>query len=361
MKSIGILVFMVFMFSITACKKDHCDDGKNNKDEAGLDCGGKDCKPCESCFDGITNQGELGVDCGGPCAICQLEWKEVRTGTTKLTAVNFYKNVGVAVGENGVILKSLDSGKTWSSLSSGTTSNLKSIHVLDENNFFVCGVGDLVISSTDGTSFSSIKTAKTSDWRDIHFTDQNTGTVCGSKMRILYTSDAGKTWVKKIEPKVTSLESFVSMSFLTNLEAYIIGGSDLLRTLDGGKNWVSIDGFSTLKAEGFKTFENILYKTTSDVYCITDSAMFISINSTKWADKLLNVGGGKVTFLKKMGLYSGQNTSKSEGKVLISFDGGRKWEKQVINASIQYTAGEILSKEVMVVVGDKGTIIRRDK
>ena len=93
MKSIGILVFMVFMFSITACKKDHCDDGKNNKDEAGLDCGGKDCKPCESCFDGITNQGELGVDCGGPCAICQLEWKEVRTGTTKLTAVNFYKNV----------------------------------------------------------------------------------------------------------------------------------------------------------------------------------------------------------------------------------------------------------------------------
>ena len=121
---------MVFMFSITACKKDHCDDGKNNKDEAGLDCGGKDCKPCESCFDGITNQGELGVDCGGPCAICQLEWKEVRTGTTKLTAVNFYKNVGVAVGENGVILKSLDSGKTWSSLTSGTTSNLKSIHVL---------------------------------------------------------------------------------------------------------------------------------------------------------------------------------------------------------------------------------------
>lgn len=50
-----------------------CDDGIQNGDEQGIDCGGHCYKQClvETCFDGIKNQNEVGIDCGGVCDECK--------------------------------------------------------------------------------------------------------------------------------------------------------------------------------------------------------------------------------------------------------------------------------------------------
>ena len=52
-----------------------CNDGVQNGNETGVDCGGPDCDPCTpapNCNDGIQNGNETGVDCGGPdCAPCE--------------------------------------------------------------------------------------------------------------------------------------------------------------------------------------------------------------------------------------------------------------------------------------------------
>jgi len=45
-----------------------CFDGIQNGNETGIDCGGTDCVACQTCFDGIQNQDETGIDCGGSCA-----------------------------------------------------------------------------------------------------------------------------------------------------------------------------------------------------------------------------------------------------------------------------------------------------
>ncbi len=48
-----------------------CNDGIQNGDETGVDCGGSSCAPCPTCNDGIQNGDETGVDCGGSnCAPC---------------------------------------------------------------------------------------------------------------------------------------------------------------------------------------------------------------------------------------------------------------------------------------------------
>ncbi|MDP4711789.1 MAG: T9SS type A sorting domain-containing protein [Saprospiraceae bacterium] len=52
-----------------------CEDGIQNGDETGVDCGGS-CVPCEpapTCEDGIQNGDETGVDCGGSCTSCTQE------------------------------------------------------------------------------------------------------------------------------------------------------------------------------------------------------------------------------------------------------------------------------------------------
>ena len=46
-----------------------CDDGELNGDENGIDCGGS-CAACPTCIDGIQNGDETGLDCGGNCAAC---------------------------------------------------------------------------------------------------------------------------------------------------------------------------------------------------------------------------------------------------------------------------------------------------
>ncbi|MEM6699294.1 MAG: T9SS type A sorting domain-containing protein, partial [Bacteroidota bacterium] len=61
-----------------------CDDGIQNGDEEGIDCGGSNCPPCmmePTCDDGIQNGLETGVDCGGPdCPPCMMETCDVPIG-----------------------------------------------------------------------------------------------------------------------------------------------------------------------------------------------------------------------------------------------------------------------------------------
>ncbi|EEA06796.1 uncharacterized protein CMU_014720 [Cryptosporidium muris RN66] len=51
------------------CVPPSCNDGIQNGDEWGIDCGGSCNNPCSSCYDNIKNGDEKGVDCGG--SVCR--------------------------------------------------------------------------------------------------------------------------------------------------------------------------------------------------------------------------------------------------------------------------------------------------
>ncbi len=58
-----------------------CNDGIQNGQETGVDCGGPVCPPCPTCFDGIQNGQETGVDCGGPvCPPCPTCFDGIQNG-----------------------------------------------------------------------------------------------------------------------------------------------------------------------------------------------------------------------------------------------------------------------------------------
>ncbi len=71
--TLSLIAFGMFLFiscQPEANKIPPCYNGKLDKGEVNIDCGG-DCPPCAAtCDDGILNQGESGVDCGGPCPLC---------------------------------------------------------------------------------------------------------------------------------------------------------------------------------------------------------------------------------------------------------------------------------------------------
>lgn len=66
--------FYIDNFALYRSPLGHCEDGFQNLDETGIDCGGVDCIPCPSCTDGAQNGDEIGIDCGGTfCLDCATE------------------------------------------------------------------------------------------------------------------------------------------------------------------------------------------------------------------------------------------------------------------------------------------------
>jgi len=75
---------------LSACGPANCNDGYQNGEETGIDCGGPDCIACPTCVDGIQNGDEAGIDCGGPdCAACACAGG---AGVSLIMNPDFYTN-----------------------------------------------------------------------------------------------------------------------------------------------------------------------------------------------------------------------------------------------------------------------------
>lgn len=94
-----------------------CDDGIQNGEETGVDCGGPDCPTCPTCDDGMQNGEETGIDCGGPdCPACPCTGTEV---TMTIILDNYPEETSwTLIDENGATIAS---GGTYGNLPDGST------------------------------------------------------------------------------------------------------------------------------------------------------------------------------------------------------------------------------------------------
>ncbi len=94
-----------------------CDDGFQNGNETGVDCGGPDCPDCPTCDDGIQNGNETGTDCGGPdCNSCPCTGTEV---TITINLDNYPEETSWALTTSGGA--TVASGGTYANLADGST------------------------------------------------------------------------------------------------------------------------------------------------------------------------------------------------------------------------------------------------
>lgn len=106
-----------------------CNDGIQNGDETGIDCGGSNCAACPTtptCGDGIQNGDESGVDCGGSnCSPCNSGGSSVNT----LIAPTTLKD-----GAEGIVLdiQSTTNGNDLNIQSSGTGSGRTQVNIIPD-------------------------------------------------------------------------------------------------------------------------------------------------------------------------------------------------------------------------------------
>ncbi len=220
-----------------------------------------------------------------------------------------------AVGDSGLVLASIDDGRTWNTKKLLRSISLSDVHIFNNGKMFVVGDSSaLYYCSNFLDSLQLIPLEKGYTFFRIKFLNDNTGFITANKGLILKTINGGFNWYKV---KTNTKEIIFDLSFFSAKEGFAVGWNGIiLSTKDGGETWSSLS------------------ETISDNYLKS-----IDLNEEGYG---LIVGG--------------------DGTILRSTDYGKTWEKTKLNSSGGFQKVKFISDSISIIIGSRGNIlISKDK
>jgi photosystem II stability/assembly factor-like uncharacterized protein len=187
----------------------------------------------------ITNDGATAgdrVDQTLPGTVGTPVWR--RVVALSLTAA-------FAVGDGGKMVFTLDGGTTWLEGTTGTAVNLTSIAMTSTLVGWAVGAGGTILrTGNSGVSWTPQGVGQTAETlNDVWFTDPLNGFAVGDFGVVLKTIDGGNTWANLTDPGGTvgkpQLNAVDSIGDGTRAIAVGNGGL-ILRTLNGGATWTAL-------------------------------------------------------------------------------------------------------------------------
>ena len=185
---------------------------------------------CTSFYDGIFRSGIYkSTDYG-------ISWTQNKIDSIwGFTDINFANStIGFAVGDHGT-LKTSNGGKTWFPVTSIINGQINAIKFVNEQVGYaigsdIYGESQIIKTQDGGKSWSVIKYTGNTGLNDITYCGSNFVWVVGAD-NILFTYDAGKTWIR---------ESFFPYKYLLksdcidSLKCFILGDKTLFKTTTSG-------------------------------------------------------------------------------------------------------------------------------
>ncbi len=218
--------------------------------------------------------------------------------TSDLYAVDFIDDTdAVAVGYNGVILKTFDKGISW-----------QQTHIIEQTNLL-----------------SNLYTFP-SNLYEVNFVNENTGFVVGREV-LLRTDNAGISWKPIDFEKLSSLDSYHAMFEAISPEILFIYVDDYIyKSIDGGQTWLNSNFFGGSGDPRTLYFydENLGFLSNShENYAITNDG------GESWTTYDLGDTEG-LSYDEDITAFYFLNTTlgfagTSKGKLLKTEDGGASW------------------------------------
>ena len=164
------------------------------------------------------------------------QWQEISTPTNEdLTKIEIIDEIAFCGGKNGVLLKSIDQGETWSKITTDATGNITSILFIDSNNgFFTTSEGKIFKTLDKGLNWIE-KLADTLGINGIDFKNTSTGIAVGDNGNIVKTLNGGDNWINLGSQSIYRLND---IAFLNDSCVITVGpsGSYLFST-NTGETW----------------------------------------------------------------------------------------------------------------------------
>jgi len=176
-----------------------------------------------------------------------VEWtKLIYTPSQVLYSVYcFNQDTVITVGKNGYIIKSENGGNNWDSIASNTSNDLYKVFFVDKAIGYACGEKGTILKTTDaGQNWTNISISTNLDFFSISFINKDTGWVAGgignlystygNKGILLKTINGGNNWIVDS----TYNKTIASVFFIDNDTGYICTNNSynsvLKKTTNGG-------------------------------------------------------------------------------------------------------------------------------
>lgn len=296
------------------------------------------------------------------------QFQECNSPTTKvLHDVNFInENIGVAVGDSGTIIRTIDGGLNWNIVMVNDSVSFKKVKFFNSLNGISIG-SDIYITENGGTSWTKSDNSNY-EFYDVEILNDSTCLVSGIPNRIIKSTNYGYDW--EIIVSDTSDYKIRFLSFLNEEIGYAshwVGSviESTLKTQDGGETWIEIED----ESGGHITL-------IEDISFISDDIGFrggwysphlmITQNSSEyWEDVNLPdsttiSGFGIYDFHIENSLPNAFYACGWYGDIFKSTDGGNNWIE--LNSGLSNTTTLygifFINDTIGWAVGQNGTIVR---
>ena len=188
---------------------------------------------------------------------------------------------GLSCGYSGTILKTNNGARSWTRIANPINRQFNKVKFVSPQLAFIAGGSvpredtlQTILRSLDSGNTWSIMLDRKGYWlKSIDFIDANNGTAVGDSGVILRTTNGGTTWSTIASP---TRESLNSIKFISSTVGYIVGGiafpdssSIILRTTNGGASW------SILRHDSLGVFNDINFLNSTTGYIVGDHATIL--------------------------------------------------------------------------------------
>jgi photosystem II stability/assembly factor-like uncharacterized protein len=286
-------------------------------------------------------------------------WEVVSTGDDLfLSGVSFGDpNHGLAVGDRGRVLRTVDGGETWEDRSiEDRDAGLYDVFLYDEFHGTAVGYQGRIFHTTDGgITWIRQNSGVTSTLKNVWFTSADTGFVVGDG-RMLRTEDGGTIW----EPMDASIAAGIAAISFAGSSRGIIVGSVCRTTENAGASWqeIALGTDIYLMDARFVTSDEVLavgYKFTDEG---TWKAVRIWISNGRVERQEVDPDlPGRLEGIASAGEWI-LTVGGSAGHFSQSLDQGVSWVRQDQGSRATLYGVADVSDRVAVAVGTNGTILR---
>jgi photosystem II stability/assembly factor-like uncharacterized protein len=287
-------------------------------------------------------------------------WSNTTTTFTEasLNAVRFpAKETGIVMSEAG-IYRSTDGGLHWAMVAAPDDTLLRAMTFASAARGWIVGDGGRILCTEDtGRTWKSRFLPDSTDLLSAYFLDEQLGWIGAADGSIFRSTDGGQTWSRM---NTVSDHALSRMCFTDEMHGYCYGQrGTVYRTSDGGKTWHSIDfgeytylGDCHAGASGWVdilTMPNDAVRRTAQIVRSTDHGL-------TW--KKTNIENAKIPIAigysdeKDGWIYS------YGGGLWVTENGGASWSTLPLPFQFWGSAMEVLSKDVILLVGGPGCVVR---
>jgi photosystem II stability/assembly factor-like uncharacterized protein len=289
-------------------------------------------------------------------------WGAPAPQAQNLSAVEFAGSTGYASGDFGTLMRSDDSGRTWSGLKTGLSEGLSHLRLLGPMTVIVGGTCALRRSDDGGVTFRRLPWTASDEScsggiASFDFPSSANGYLVLGNGNLLRSSDGGRTWSRRTAIPDTAVSGVPGISpedvdFVSDNQGYAAtNGGEVFQTVDGGNTWRTVLGLPwTIRSISFPS---------ADVGYVAGEAPAVlktTDGGVSWEEQELPLDVGALREIRCLSTTVCEGVTHDGDRLVRTTDGGQTWDS-VAATTIPLRAVGLPTQDTVVAVGVFGVTV----